>query len=92
MQEGEVRKFISPPNLAYGDTRELAFIPPNSTLFFQIQLMKINVAPKPPEFKFNINLNPGFPDIPGVIRVLWEMATESAAAPSPSSSLTPSSN
>eukprot|EP00929_Paragymnodinium_shiwhaense_P045079 TRINITY_DN23075_c0_g1_i1.p1 TRINITY_DN23075_c0_g1~~TRINITY_DN23075_c0_g1_i1.p1 ORF type:complete len:270 (-),score=39.92 TRINITY_DN23075_c0_g1_i1:465-1274(-) len=78
MKEGEVRKFVSPPELGYGDNNRLAFIPPNSTLFYQVQLMKIREDAPPPQFRIP-KIDLGFPDIPGVIRVLGEMAQEEIA-------------
>lgn len=41
MKVGEMRKLTIPPNLGYG-SRDLGAIPPNSTLIFEIELLKIN--------------------------------------------------
>jgi FKBP-type peptidyl-prolyl cis-trans isomerase FkpA len=40
MREGGLRRFIIPPDLAYGDTRA-GIIPPNATLVFEIDLLAV---------------------------------------------------
>jgi FKBP-type peptidyl-prolyl cis-trans isomerase len=44
LHEGEEAKFIVPSNLAYGEQGG-GPIPPNSTLIFDVKLLKINNAP-----------------------------------------------
>ena len=41
MKEGEARQVILTPDLAYGE-QQTGSIPPNSTLLFEIELVKIN--------------------------------------------------
>ncbi len=41
MRVGEVVEITTPPSYAYGDTDEISFLPPNSTLFFEITMMSI---------------------------------------------------
>jgi FKBP-type peptidyl-prolyl cis-trans isomerase len=41
MQEGAVYKFVIPPGLAYGDQGRGGVVPPNATLVFQIELIKV---------------------------------------------------
>ena len=42
MKEGGIRKLIIPPELAYGSQKKGEKIPPNSTLFFLVHLLKVN--------------------------------------------------
>lgn len=42
MKIGEKRKLTIPPDLGYGEAGAGAIIPPNSTLIFEIDLLKIN--------------------------------------------------
>lgn len=42
MKVGETRKLTIPPDLAYGANGVPPVIPPNSTLIFEIQMLKIN--------------------------------------------------
>ena len=39
MQVGEKRQFVIPPDLAYGSNSPSALIPPNSTLYFEVELV-----------------------------------------------------
>ena len=52
LHEGEEAKFIIPARLAYGEQGG-GPIPPNSTLIFDVKLLKINTAPKTPTAKGN---------------------------------------
>lgn len=42
MKEGDKFKFTIPANLAYGASSPSPLIPPNSTLVFEVELLKIN--------------------------------------------------
>ena len=41
MREGAIYHFIIPPELAYGDTSQGSLITPNSTLYFEIELIDV---------------------------------------------------
>ncbi len=41
MRVGESIEITAPPSYAYGDNDEIPFLPPNSTLFFEITMMSI---------------------------------------------------
>lgn len=40
MREGGLRKLVIPPQMGYGD-RPAGAIPPNSTLYFEVELLKV---------------------------------------------------
>jgi FKBP-type peptidyl-prolyl cis-trans isomerase len=40
MKVGEIRRLEIPAKMAYGD-RDLGIIPPNSDLFFEVELLKV---------------------------------------------------
>ena len=40
MKAGEIRTLISPPNLAWGDKQRGTQVPPNSTVIYEIELIK----------------------------------------------------
>lgn len=46
MKVGGVRRLVIPPSLAYGD-KDLGVIPPNSTLTFEIELLRVDKKDKP---------------------------------------------
>jgi len=51
MKAGEQRKLTLPPNVAYGALGNLPMIPPNATLNFDIELIKIEKALPAPDGK-----------------------------------------
>lgn len=46
MREGERRAFTVPPSLAYGAMGRSPSIPPNSTLRFEVELVRVEPAPE----------------------------------------------
>jgi hypothetical protein len=57
LRKGSIARVIIPPALGYGD-RPQRVIPANSTLYFEVEIMGVEVAPPPPEVK------PGEPVLP----------------------------
>ena len=41
MGEGSVYQFVIPPGLAYGERGQAPAIPPNATLVYRIELVKV---------------------------------------------------
>ena len=52
LKVGDKASFIIPPALGYG-SKDLGVIPPNSTLYFDVELMKIEKVSKPVAFEVN---------------------------------------
>jgi FKBP-type peptidyl-prolyl cis-trans isomerase 2 len=49
MSLGEQRKLTIPPELAYGDRDFPNYVPPNTTLIYEVEITKINGKPMDPE-------------------------------------------
>lgn len=54
-RQGDKATLIVPPHLAYGD-RAMGAIPPGSTLYFNIEIVKVNRAPQPFAVPEGINI------------------------------------